>query len=700
MVTAANSVSRSSYRAEIDGLRALAVIAVILNHCNEALLRSGFLGVDIFFVISGFVVTSSLATKTNLSWAAYLTGFYSRRITRLVPALLVCVSVTATIGCLFIAFPGTSIATGIMSLFGASSIYLFSQSSDYFSQAAELNLFTHTWSLGVEEQFYIIFSILLALTGFTRRQTQHGEGWFIFWLLTLGTVSYLLYYHFRLTNPSAAFYLMPMRFWELAAGSLIYVVSSKKVFLGRLNPRAATLLSVAALVITFLLLCLPLSVQSLSTTSIVFCTSVLILLFVKDTLVTKFFSCQWMVTIGVLSYSLYLWHWPVLVLARYTIGVRLITIPFLLLVIFALSLVSYYSIERPFRERHIPDIRVIKLGLAASFASALLLLVLGRPFEGLLFTGNIHPPIREPFQGASRNANCRWNYDNSIADNNISAFKALMSDCVIVNKTDAKARTLFITGDSHAQSLGNLALTVSSQLDVNLNLKTAGGCLFPSSFTYITDEYRGMDDKKIRRCQRFQTFRLQELLEDAKPGDIVFNANYYNLYLTSPAFNESEINVKRFDDDGRAISPMQAEERYAQDLLRVAGLFSSIGVRFVVLAPQLQFKRDVNDCTVQWFHFVSSEDTKDCTFKKVDLKTHRQAIMDHFRWVSEHSSLIVWDPIDLLCPLENCEYYDNGNRSYYADRNHYSGDGARFLSNDFISILKFRGVISESIGSK
>ena len=147
-------ISSENYRREIDGLRAFAVIAVIINHFNNKLLPSGYLGVDIFFVISGFVITSSLANRESNGFWDFICSFYARRLKRLVPALAFFVIICSILICLVNPYPGFSLFTGLTSLFGVSNIYLLRESTDYFAESTQLNIFTHTWSLGVEEQFY------------------------------------------------------------------------------------------------------------------------------------------------------------------------------------------------------------------------------------------------------------------------------------------------------------------------------------------------------------------------------------------------------------------------------------------------------------------------------------------------------------------------------------------------------------------
>ena len=135
---------KSRYRREIDGLRAFAVVAVIINHFNKEILPNGYLGVDIFFVISGFVITSSLYQRPSKNFKDFISGFYERRIKRLVPALSIFVLIMSIAICLFNPAPDTTLKTGLTSLFGISNLYLLRNSTDYFAESKELNVFTHT----------------------------------------------------------------------------------------------------------------------------------------------------------------------------------------------------------------------------------------------------------------------------------------------------------------------------------------------------------------------------------------------------------------------------------------------------------------------------------------------------------------------------------------------------------------------------
>ena len=211
-----------SYRPEIDGIRAFAVTAVIINHFNKELLPSGYLGVDIFFVVSGFVITSSLAGRPSKNLGDFLAGFYTRRIKRLVPALVLFVLITSVLICLFNPSPSASLRTGITSLFGLSNLYLLKQSTDYFAASTELNIFTHTWSLGVEEQFYFLFPLLVWFTGFGRMTTKGSRN--LLWVMgSLSVASLIAFVYSYKTNQPAAYFLMPTRLWEMGTGCLLFL---------------------------------------------------------------------------------------------------------------------------------------------------------------------------------------------------------------------------------------------------------------------------------------------------------------------------------------------------------------------------------------------------------------------------------------------------------------------------------------------
>ncbi|MDB4346553.1 acyltransferase, partial [bacterium] len=336
----------SRYRPEIDGLRAFAVVLVIINHFNKDILPGGYLGVDIFFVISGYVITSSLFERSSKNFNDFISGFYERRIKRLVPALSVFVLIMSIAICMFNPSPGIVLRTGLSSLFGLSNLYLLKHSTDYFSQSTELNVFTHTWSLGVEEQFYILFPILIWFSGFGR-QTKNGVRnlFLVVGILTIASLVGFLYLYSA--NQPAAYFLMPSRFWEMAAGCLIFIGLQKQQSVQIILQKVPPLLVLVLIVVAMYL---PMSLAAVSTIAVVLLSSILIGSLKKKTGAFKFFTHPRVVYIGLISYSLYLWHWGVLSISRWTIGIHWWSIPIQVVVMVGLAIASYRWIETPFRK--------------------------------------------------------------------------------------------------------------------------------------------------------------------------------------------------------------------------------------------------------------------------------------------------------------------------------------------------------------
>ncbi|WIY54164.1 acyltransferase family protein [Devosia sp. YIM 151766] len=339
----------STYRADIDGLRAVAVLGVLLYHYGATWLPGGFTGVDVFFVISGYLITGILRREIEAGEFSLL-GFYDRRIRRIFPALLV-VLVTTMVAGWFLLMPGDYADLGesaAYAAFGLGNLFFF-WNTGYFDQAADLQPLLHTWSLGVEEQFYVVWPMaLLALFGLTKswKVTAFATGFLV--------ISGFIYAAVQTaSDPTAAFYLPHPRAWELGVGALL-------AFAPTITHRA---LSEAARVIGSLLIAYSLLAISAADpfpglNAVYACVGSALLIWpsASPTLIGRVLSLRPVVGIGLISYSLYLWHWPVLVLFRHWNNGAPPTLraAFALAIVSALlATLSWWFVERPFRSRQI-----------------------------------------------------------------------------------------------------------------------------------------------------------------------------------------------------------------------------------------------------------------------------------------------------------------------------------------------------------
>ena len=305
------------YLPELDGLRAFAVTLVIINHFNKDFLPSGFLGVDIFFLISGFVITSSLTRRHEKNFWEFISNFYARRIKRILPALFTCLIISGIVLCFFNDWPSYEIKSALTSVFGLSNIYFIKISMDYFSQTAELNPFMHTWSLGVEEQFYFLFPLIFWFSGFGSTKKFFERRLFI----RIGILAVFSLIGFICLYPRSqafTYFFMPTRFWEIAAGCLLFLSQNKKNYFIQILQKIPP---VSIIFLMILVTLLPLKFFVFSVCSIILLTSILIITIKKGTSSYLVFTNKKVVFIGLISYSLYLWHWPVIAISRLTVGI-------------------------------------------------------------------------------------------------------------------------------------------------------------------------------------------------------------------------------------------------------------------------------------------------------------------------------------------------------------------------------------------
>lgn len=345
-----------AYRPEIDALRAVAVLPVILFHAGIPGFSGGYVGVDVFFVISGFLITSILVRDLD-SGTFSLLKFYDRRVRRIFPVLVLVISASLLAGW-FLMLPKDFEDTGQSAVAAAAflSNVLFYIKTGYFAGPAETKALLHTWSLAVEEQFYLLFPIILWLVWRLTRKALFPT------LLFLGLASFIGMHAAMNEDTSFAFYMFPTRGWELLLGSIVAIAPARR-------PAAGVMTATGLLLIA--------STVALADENTRFpgwaavppaLGAALVIHFSPAAGLTKALTWKPLILIGLMSYSLYLWHWPILVFMRYW-TVRPLDASEIVVAItltFAVSSLSWRFIEQPIRRlQGISSLRVVTAGIAA-----------------------------------------------------------------------------------------------------------------------------------------------------------------------------------------------------------------------------------------------------------------------------------------------------------------------------------------------
>jgi peptidoglycan/LPS O-acetylase OafA/YrhL len=677
-----------AYRPEIDGLRALAVLAVLVNHLDPAWLPGGFLGVDIFFVISGYVVTSSLLVRKDPSPLAFLGWFYQRRFRRLLPALIVNVVV---VGLLFamVASPGDDLTvptlrTGIAALFGVSNLYLLRQGLNYFATDNHYNAFMHTWSLGVEEQFYLVWPVVLLLcgVGLSGPAVSLRRLKWVSLLLMVISLAFFLLLSLR-GQHDKAFFLTPARFWELAAGSLAYLAhrgSGSARDLGeRLSIQAYRgSLGAGLLVAMAGMLLLSEQHRVLTTLAIPLLTAALLILVQQASAVGHLLSHPVSVAIGKLSYSLYLWHWPVIVLARWTVGIVPWTMGPILVVTALLTLLSY-QLETRFRYGQ-PSagarIQPLFLYPILSLGGAALLFALQGPASGRLFAGDRG---RDP--AATSNM-------KRIQGTTVNTVNCFVEPIAPINQGDVYQRcranaspgraTLYFEGDSHSHALIPLGEKILATGRWNVAFYGRGGCPFP---WFEPRANRSDQSERYRLCRPHVEIELIRVLPALRPGD--------QLVLVSklPGYLKDLVHSQR----------LEAEASYSQALQRIARSARARGAGVILFAPLPSFVQEkitgpLSLCQREWFRpaWAIPVKCRPVTQSRSEQIQYVQPIRSLLMNLADRTEgVVVFDPFDSICPPDQsqCSTHRKG-ELLFSDGNHLTNAGAVSLHPRFKMFLE------------
>ena len=633
----------------------MAVAVVIINHFNPNILPGGYLGVDIFFVISGYVITSSLSSRSAEGFGDFLGGFYARRIKRLLPALALFALVMNVLICLFadpFAQDRPALRTAISSLIGISNLYLYKQSTDYFDQSTELNPLSHTWSLGVEEQFYLLFPLLIWFSGFGR-QAKNGARNLFLWMVVLTIASLTGFIYLYQNNQPAAYFLMPSRFWEIAVGCLLFIGFQKWSKMEQnLGQLPAFLVVIAMLAVMFL----PISAAVPATVAIVALSALLLACLKKETIAYSLFTHKTVVYIGLMSYSLYLWHWGVLSISRWTIGIHWWSVPFQVAVMLILAFSSYKWIETPARtSRWIGTIgKNFRLVFLVFFVSALSLTGLSRGFYRRLYVG--HYPhenlMTQPRDYAKGQIRLKPNYSSSHCHLGRLS-KHLPVNCTIASKRN---QTFFFMGDSHADHYRETHYLLAKNDGISVDGITVSACIFPPA-------------AQPYDCSYIQSQREKQVLHRMKPGDVAVIANRYHV-----------------DDDSlgwlKTATSIASIHTFANKVFAKGG-------KLIVFAPSPEYPLESRLCLRLWFR---PHPPDGCASSIKRMRSERRQAYALMKTLDKR--IILYDPIPALCINNGCTMIDAQNKPLLRDKHHLSDHANReYVYPSFRHFLRINQLI-------
>lgn len=654
------------YRREIDGLRALAVVPVILFHAGFQFFGGGFVGVDVFFVISGYLITSIiLAEKTTGTFT--LANFYERRARRILPALFLVMFACLPFAWFWLLPPDMqSFSQSLVAVSAFASNILFWRTSGYFETAAELKPLLHTWSLAVEEQYYVLFPVFLMLVW------RLGKRWVVASLGLAAALSLALAQWGVVIRPTFAFFMLPTRGWEILVGAFIAFHFAEE-HRPRIPPWVRQALAGAGL----LLICLAIAVFDKNTpfpsvyALVPTLGAALIILFATpETLAGRLLGSKAFVGIGLVSYSAYLWHQPLLAFARHRsmddLGQGLLAS--LCAASLVLAYFSWRFVETPLRNRKRFDRRKIFLyGAIGSVFFA------GFGLVGHLTRGYFHrsyPPTFLRIEAAAaevgKNGKC-WD--------NITESRSLAKACTV--GADGAERNLAILGDSHAGALVHEIGVAASARAMGAYDYTYNGCL----------PLRGGSAKERDAFQLACSGMRQDLWDRLQkhtlPKTFILLSRW-TIWLEKKRFDNKEGGIEHGEDvawfapESEGLGYAAALKKSYRDSVRK---MLDAGYKVVLVYPVPEVGWDV---PTRLGHIHLSQGHLD----KGDVSTSHQVFIERNRQayealdaIGEHPNLVrVW-PEKIFCDTlvkGRCVTHINGAPLYFDD-DHLSNAGARLV---------------------
>jgi peptidoglycan/LPS O-acetylase OafA/YrhL len=617
------------YRREIDGLRALAVVPVILFHAGFETFSGGFVGVDVFFVISGYLITTIILTELEQDKFS-IVNFYERRARRILPALflvmLVCIPF-AWFWLLPSAMKDFSQSLVAVSVF-ASNI-LFWRESGYFAPAAELKPLLHTWSLAVEEQYYLIFPLFLMLTW------RLGKRWILVLLVAVFIASFATAQWASIAKPAAAFYLLPTRGWELLIGAFaaFYLSKSNRTEFARSVGEICGWLGLVLILYAVFAYSKTTPFPGVYALAPTVGTVLIILFATQQTTIGQFVGNKAFVGVGLISYSAYLWHQPLFAFARERSLTEPSQLVFGILSLAALVL-AYFTwrfVEAPFRKKG--TFNRFKIFLYASIASIFFIIF------GLV--GNFYQ---------EKITSVRFN-ENQIFTITSASLSPKRLSCHFPRTDQALEREpckyfsdnvkVAVIGNSHATELAYSLATILKSKDVGIVQHTMSGCNHNYNVPSESDSICGKWHSKV----------MKNLISDKSINVVILS------YRNEQSLNES---------------------KYRQSLADIANELVDSGKRVVLVlqAPMpishidRYLSKHISDLSIS----ISSRKLSDWQNLYAQSTEMVKLLKDDVK---------VFDPAELFCDFEFC-YVTKHGVSLFFDDDHVSVAGGKVIGAELV----------------
>ena len=640
-----------SYRPEIDGLRAISVIAVILYHLQISfddfkLFSGGFLGVDIFFVISGYLITSLILKEIDIEGNFSLINFYKRRSKRILPALFGMIFISIFFAWNYLT-PNSFIEYSksiISSVFFFSNYFFYFEGLEYNAENSLLKPLLHTWSLAVEEQFYIFFPILLILVNkfFNKK--------FFYFFLILFILSFFVSFVTTAQNSVFSFFSTFSRGWEFIAGSFLAYKETKNKKFNLINSNYSSFLGLLLILFSLFYFNNNTIHPSIFTLIPIFGTVLIIGSTDSNNFINKILSNFIFVKIGLVSYSLYLWHFPVLAFARNR-GKSLSDFDKLELIglTIVLSLLSYYLIEKPFRKKiNFKFFLTLIILFSVFFTSLNYFSIKTKGFENRLhvFLKNTQRVLLE----------------DSMKDKDGRCFDRVKNFC---NFDHDSKKNVFLVGDSHMEVLSENLYEKVKLKKLNYISMNRGTCIYLPNFKKINK----IDNQESQNC----TLKSKKLIEETinnKPGSIIIvggNFEKHFIQTNNDWKYENNFNIEPLNGFISSIKKL-LDNNY-----KIILIYPIPGPDFHVIKRLMQ---EIPKTTFDASKYLSKNPL---TFNLSNYQKDNKNIIDLFDELN-HQNLVKIYPEKIFCDKEKDICFTHNDKSiYYSDEQHLAQTGVEML---------------------